>query len=376
MSARHVATILAALCTGAFSTYAAAHHSVTANFDPYKKIEIRGAVVEFLLRSPHSSLVVDGIGVIDGVRQSEAPERWEIESRAANFLRTEGYREDSIRPGDRIVVVGQPSRQGLKRANSAQFLRDDGSSDASAPAVNTTFHPQLRARAGLNGAPVFVAVDAKGIQRVAGRWQPPFQQEGTESVLPLNDAGRAARRAYDQAQSPANTCEPMSIPEAFHSPSYFVDIRLTASQAVVRNQAYDIVRTIPLDRRSAPADSQGLFGIVTGRIEGETLVVESRGYPPSKWGLGAATQVNGGGADVPSSKEKTVTEWFSVSDDAQTLTYRYTLYDPVYMTRPHTASIELARVPEDTPMYPYNCDKNAASMFSRAPGVSLLRKAN
>ncbi len=119
MSARHAATIFAALCIGAFGTYAAAHHSVTANFDPFKKIEIRGAVVEFQLRSPHSSLVVDGIGFIDGVQQSTAPERWEIESRAANFLKTEGYREDSIRPGDRIVVIGQPHRQGLKRANSA-----------------------------------------------------------------------------------------------------------------------------------------------------------------------------------------------------------------------------------------------------------------
>src|SRR6185503_11036068 len=115
------------------------------------------------------------------------------------------------------------------------------------PPVNTTFHPELRARAGLAGAAEFVPVDAKGIARVAGRWQPPFQQEGTESVLPLNDAGRAARRAYTQAGSPANTCEPVSIPEVFHSPSYFVDIRLTATQAVVRNQAYDIVRTIPLD---------------------------------------------------------------------------------------------------------------------------------
>jgi hypothetical protein len=78
MSARHAATILAALCASALSTYAAAHHSVTANFDPLKKIEIRGAVVEFQLRSPHSSLVLDGIGVIDGVQQSTAPERLEV----------------------------------------------------------------------------------------------------------------------------------------------------------------------------------------------------------------------------------------------------------------------------------------------------------
>jgi hypothetical protein len=373
MGKAHSVVTFGVLIGCAISSHAAAHHAITANFDPNRKIEIRGSVVEFRLQSPHSSLVVDGVAYIDSVKQSETPERWEVESRAANFLRSEGYREDSIRPGDRIVVTGTPHRRGLKRANSSQFQRDDGSSYASLPAVNTTFHPQLRASSGL-GAGEPIAVDAEGIFRVAGRWQPPFQQEGTVSVLPLNEAGLAARSAYDQAQSPANTCEPMTIPEVFHAPRYFVDIELTAVQAVVRNQAYDIVRTIPLDGGSAPADATGQFGVVSGRIEGETLVIDSRGYPASKWGLGAATQINGGGADVPSSAQKTVAERFSVSADAQTLTYRYTLFDPVYMSQPHTASIELARVPEDVPMYPYNCDPDAAAMFSRPAGASVLER--
>jgi hypothetical protein len=371
MARQNTVTTFVGLLTCTIFSHAAAHHSISANFDPNRQIEIRGTVVEFRLQSPHSSLVVDGVAYIDGAQASEAPERWEIESRAANFMRSEGYREDSIRPGDRIVVTGMPHRRGLKRANSAQFQRDDGSSYASVPAVNTTFHPQLRAGSGL-GAAEPIAVNADGVFRVAGRWQPPFQQEGTESVLPLNEAGLAARRGYDQSQSPANTCEPLSIPEVFHSPRYFVDIEINAAEAVVRNQAYDIVRTIPLDGGSAPADSKGQFGVVSGRVEGETLVVESRGYPASKWGLGAATQVNGGGADVPSSVQKSVTEWFSVSADAQALTYRYTLFDPVYMSQPHTASIELARVPQDVPMYPYDCNRNAASMFSRPPGASVL----
>jgi hypothetical protein len=53
--------------------------------------------------------------------------------------------------------------------------------------------------------------------------------------------------------------------------------------------------------------------------------------------------------------------------------FEYTLYDPVYMSRPHTARIPIARVSDDVPMYPYECDVDAASMFSRRPGESLLR---
>ena len=39
-----------------------AHHSVTANFDTSREIEIRGTVVDFNYGSPHASMVIDGIG--------------------------------------------------------------------------------------------------------------------------------------------------------------------------------------------------------------------------------------------------------------------------------------------------------------------------
>jgi hypothetical protein len=77
---------------------------------------------------------------------------------------------------------------------------------------------------------------------------------------------------------------------------------------------------------------------------------------------------------VPSSEQKTLTERFSVSDDALTLIYEYTLFDPVYMSRPHDARIEIARVADDSPMYPYDCNAEAARMFSRGAGEHLLQE--
>src|SRR5690606_29159528 len=169
-----------------------------------------------------------------------------------------------------------------------------------------------------------------------------------------------------------NTCEPMSIPVVFNAPSYFVDIRFGDGSVVIRNEAYDVHRTVPLGTAFNPADPDGQWGRVRGRIDGDALIVESRDYPPSRWGLGAATQINGGGADVPSSEQKTVTERFSVSDGAMRLSYEYTLFDPVYMREPYTARIEMPRVSDESPMYPYDCDVDAASMFSRDPEERLL----
>lgn len=341
---------------------AAAHHSITANFDTAKQVEIRGTVVDFRLRSPHSSMVIDGIGYVDGNAMSSEPERWEIESSALPGLRQRGIEADTFRPGDAIIVVGAPSRNpDLRRANSSNFTKADGESFARPIAEFASMREGAQPPQGATGAYV-----------VEGRWTPPFQPNGPRSALPLNEAGLTAWETYDQTQSPANTCEKMSVPVIFNAPAYFVDIRFEGGNAVVRNQAYDIVRTVPLDGSRAPADPDGQFGMVAGRIEGDALVIDSDSFPPSRWGLGAATQVNGGGADVPSSAEKTLTERFSTSADGLTLVYQYTLFDPVYMAQPYSATIEMPRVRDDVPMYSYQCDIDAASMFSRAAGETLL----
>lgn len=334
-----------------------AHHSITANFDQNRTVEIRGRVVDFNYVSPHASMVIDGIAYENGEALSNTVQRWEIESSAVKGLAARGIMGDTFQPGDEIVVRGSPHRRGLNRMNSSNFLAADGSAlDLGAPS---------------RGGPVVVP-DAEGARLVEGRWTPPFQPAGDRSALPLNEAGLAAWSDYDQNDSPANTCEPMSLPVVMNAPSYFVDIRFGEGQVVVRNEAYDIERTVPLGEAYAPADPDGQWGNVRGRIDGGQLVVESRDYPPSRWGLGAATQINGGGADVPSSEQKTLVERFSTSEDGLELHYDYVLFDPAYMSREHEARVTLRRVAEDAPWSDYDCNPAAARQFSRAPGESLL----
>lgn len=335
-----------------------AHHSVTANFDTSREVEIRGTVVDFNYVSPHASLVIDGIGFENGEALSDSAERWEIESSAVKGLASRGIMRDTIHPGDEIIVRGAPHRNAsLYRANSSNFFAADG---------------RPLGAAGVAGAEAVVAPAVVGVNRVEGRWRPPFQPNGEMSALPLNETGLEAWNNYDQAQSPANTCEPMSLPVVMNAPSYFVDIRFRDGEVAIYNEAYDVDRAVRLGDEFALADPNGQWGNVRGRIDGDTLVVDSKDYPVSRWGLGAATQVNGAGADVPSSPEKTLTERFSTSDDGLELYYDYTLYDPVYMSRPHDARIVLQRAADDAPMYPYNCNVDAARQFSRGAGESVL----
>ena len=223
---------------------------------------------------------------------------------------------------------------------------------------------QAVAEGGVASAP-----DAVGVARITGRWVPKFVPAGDASALPLNAAGLTAWRNYDPKLSPANTCESMGVPEIFHAPWYLFDIQLSNEAAVLTTEAYEIRRTVPLNGERVPADATGAHGNVHGRVEGNVLVIESDGFPASRWGLGAATQRNGGGADVPSSDQKTLTERYSVSDDGRTLFYDYTLSDPVYLRESYNYRVEFLRMPHETPMYPYECDVESASMFSREPTI-------
>jgi len=242
-----------------------AHHAITANFDPTRTAELQGVVVDFRFRSP----------------------------------------------GDEISISGFPSRRNAAGSMLGMtFVGPDGSRYA-----------------GDEQAREAVTVSGEGVARLNGRWRSPGYINGPDTPLPLNSAGRAAWQRYNPIESPAAKCETQSIPGVFSAP-YLSELRIGADSVFIRNEAYDVRRTIPLSDAYASVNSNGSFGEARARIEGGTLIVESRGYPPSGWGLGIATHVNGGGADIPSSDRKTVIERYAVSDDGQTLTLAYTLSDP------------------------------------------------
>jgi hypothetical protein len=83
---------------------AAAHHSFAAVYQADQTIEIEGKVVQFLFRNPHSVLhvlVPDGSG---------GTTRWAIEWQGASQLGARGVSAQTLRPGDPVIVTGNPGR--------------------------------------------------------------------------------------------------------------------------------------------------------------------------------------------------------------------------------------------------------------------------
>jgi len=86
----------------ATATYA--HHSFAATYLENQTQKIEGKVVQFLFRNPHSFLHVEAPDA-KGVMQT-----WAIEWAAQGQLGNQGVTRESIKAGDKVIVVGQPGR--------------------------------------------------------------------------------------------------------------------------------------------------------------------------------------------------------------------------------------------------------------------------
>ena len=340
-----LATCLVAVCSSAsLFGVAQAHHSFATHYDASRSMQLSGVVAKYDFRSPHSFIFVDVASDAGDVT------RFEVELHSVPVLTRMGFSRDTFKPGDRITVNAWPNR-----SPTNPLVFGIGVTTADGVALGE-FPPIATVKSAY--------VSAASVERIQGRWQVPRPEEPAsfERPMSLTPAALAAVQSYDPKESPANLCEPYNVPAAFLTP-YLFDIRLTDREAIVRHEAYGITRRVPFGP-DAQVEPTGLFGIAHARTEGDTLVIESRDYPPSAWGLATAVDENGLGADIPSSAQKSTVERFSVSADGLTLTVQYELEDPVYLAERFMGSATLERVSDDSPMYEFECELDSAARFS------------
>jgi len=100
---------------------ALAHHSFSATYDESKEEIIKGKIVQFLLRNPHSMLHVE----IEN--ENAEPVRYTIEWAGVAGLSGEGITRTTLRIGDEVVVRGNPGRN--KSENRLRMLSIDRTKD-------------------------------------------------------------------------------------------------------------------------------------------------------------------------------------------------------------------------------------------------------
>lgn len=95
--------LLLLVCLLLWSRPSLAHHALS-EYDSAHVTTIEGTLSEIRIKNPHSTLIVQASG-------SGGPaDHWTVEWLAALVLKNEGVENTTLRPGDRLIITGNPSK--------------------------------------------------------------------------------------------------------------------------------------------------------------------------------------------------------------------------------------------------------------------------
>ena len=101
---------------------ALAHHS-RAMFDMAVNVTYRGIVKEYRWQNPHSHIIIT---VWTDAKDPSTVGTWDIEASSISIMISRGWKRLTYRAGDRITVVGHPSRDGSKLVLLFYAIKSDG----------------------------------------------------------------------------------------------------------------------------------------------------------------------------------------------------------------------------------------------------------
>ena len=101
---RRILVLLAGVVVLAGSGRVFAHHSFSAEYDSTQKVELQGVITQFVWRNPHSFMKID-VTDKDGTVKN-----WALEWGSVSQLTQSQITRTSLKPGDKIIVTGEPAR--------------------------------------------------------------------------------------------------------------------------------------------------------------------------------------------------------------------------------------------------------------------------
>lgn len=102
MKLRKLLAIAVGVCAVSLSAYA--HHSFPATYETETEVDVEGVLAAFMYRNPHSFVH------LKVVNEEDETERWAIEWGAATFLGRQGITRATFKPGDKVIITGNPGR--------------------------------------------------------------------------------------------------------------------------------------------------------------------------------------------------------------------------------------------------------------------------
>lgn len=98
-----------------------AHHGTGVAYEQDKWITLKGTVTEWIWSNPHCGILFDVTDDQGNVVH------WGAELGNPHQLSAAGFSKDVLKPGDKVTVVGHPSRSGAPRVQFHHMMLPDGS---------------------------------------------------------------------------------------------------------------------------------------------------------------------------------------------------------------------------------------------------------
>jgi hypothetical protein len=301
-----------ACAVGALIPAAAPAHHSRANYDLTKEIVVEGTVADLAWTNPHISMTL--------VREDSGGERsrLEIELTSVSEALALGLPKEAIAPGAHVVVRAHPGRSG---PNAKAVGLDVRTRDGMVYPLNID-------------ARLAVIPAARPASGIAGHWAPTLESYPGLAVIArpmqVTAAGRVAAAEARRASvgtGGALPCEPFPPPFL----SLFPDLRtieVNDATIVMRFEGaigVPMERIVQLNQDGHPAGvTPSLMGHSIGRWQGETLVIDTVGFTPHRFGV----------LTFPSGPNKHLVERLALTKDRLQLEYTLTLEDPDVLAEP------------------------------------------
>jgi hypothetical protein len=262
---RLAAKFVASLLVLASPLGALAHHNSNAYFDTTQEFALQGTVTRFDWRNPHSYIYVDATGV-DGEVVS-----WRLEGGPVALMRRMGWTRDTLRPGDEVTAIINPSRN--PRAPSGLLRNVDVAGREVPPVSGEAANRRL---VGDDSAP---SARAEGL---AGTWVTLLDAENPELLgffnepaqRPLTDAGNEAVASFDERTMHTGLdCIPYTAPLLMAMPDT-KQIEVREDAVLIRGEFDGTERIVHLDAPETGGPT--IHGHSVGRWEEGALAIETR----------------------------------------------------------------------------------------------------
>ena len=334
-----------------------AHHEILAKFDDKKPITLNGVVTLVDWRNPHVHVFMNVKDNRDQILN------WAIELESTIDLQKSGWTRESVQPGDAVTVDGMAARNGSRQAwgksvvmtaTGRRVLAVNPAALAPPPLLQprpTPRWPDRQPRLGASaggvtgywGYPSATALSENGASVPMDPYGLLRNVADAAKVAPMQPWALALytqrQRRFLQDDPTYLNCKPPGGPRQFQL-SYGVQLvedRDRKRVFVLIGSGNSNYRIIYLDGRTHAGQVGGdddnplYYGRAVGKWEGDSLVVDTRGFNEDFW------FTNGG---LPHTEQLKLIERFTRSD-FDTMKYDVSIEDPGAYTRSWSSSSTL-----------------------------------